>query len=234
MRSFSGIIWATLHCSQEKTGEKWHWPERPTPNLSKKPFSLPKKADAVIFVGGWSHGHEGMPWGIHTYDAEACDKLNLKLIFGQEELIREINRVNKNTAVVLMGGSNVEMNNWLPETRAYLHAWYAGMEGGTTIAQVLFGDVNPSGKLPVTFANSHLDYPSHTVCEFPGGETVNYAEDIFFGYRYFDTQDLEVVFPFGYGLSYTSFNFSDLKLTKREDKVLVECKNYQHRHPRRR
>jgi len=191
--------------------------------LGEEAIALAKKADAVIFVGGWIHGHEGMPWGEGTYDSEARDKLNIKLLFGQEELIREIVKANKNTAVVLMGGSNVEMNNWLPETRAYLHAWYAGMEGGTAIAQILFGEINPSGKLPMTFANSHLDYPSHAVGEFPGNKTVNYTEDIYVGYRYFDKNNKGVVFPFGFGLSYTTFNFSDLRLTQKEKKVIVQC-----------
>ena len=191
--------------------------------LGREAIVLAERADAVIFVGGWIHGHEGMPWGEGTYDAEARDKINLKLPFGQEDLIMEINKVNPNTAVVLMGGSNVEMNNWLPETRAYLHAWYPGMEGGTAMAQVLFGEVNPSGKLPMTFANSHEDYPSHSIGEFPGNETVRYTEDIYVGYRYFDTQNKEVVFPFGFGLSYTTFEFSDLKLSRKDNKVTVEC-----------
>ncbi len=191
--------------------------------LMQEAIEVARNADAVIFVGGWIHGHDGMPWGEGTYDAEARDKLNLKLLFGQEELIQEINKVNKKTAVVLMGGSNVEMKNWLPETPAYLHAWYPGMEGGTAIAQVLFGDINPSGKLPVTFANSHEDYPSHAVGEFPGNKTVQYTEDIYVGYRYFDSKNIEVVFPFGFGLSYTSFDFSGLKLTQKDKKVFVEC-----------
>lgn len=191
--------------------------------LMQEALELAKRADAVIFVGGWIHGHDGMPWGEGTYDAEARDKLNLKLIFGQEDLIRQINSVNSRTAVVLMGGSNVEMNNWLPDTRAYLHAWYPGMEGGNAIAEILFGEVNPSGKLPMTFANAHTDYPSHSVGEFPGDKTVKYTEDIYVGYRYFDTHNKEVVFPFGFGLSYTTFAFSDLKLTKQKQKVVVEC-----------
>ena len=191
-------------------------------DLMQEAVDLAEEADAVIFVGGWIHGHEGMPWGQGTYDAEARDKLNLKLIFGQEDLIRQINTVNDRTAVVLMGGSNVEMENWLPATPAYLHAWYPGMEGGTAIAEILFGEVNPSGKLPMTFANSHEDYPSHSIGEFPGDGTVDYAEDIYVGYRYFDTQNKDVIFPFGFGLTYTSFEFSDLQVTKQEDKVIVQ------------
>lgn len=191
--------------------------------LMREAVALAEQADAVIFVGGWIHGHEGMPWGEGTYDAEARDKLNLKLIFGQEELIREINRVNENTAVVLMGGSNVEMSGWLPQTSAYLHAWYPGMEGGTVIAEILFGEVNPSGKLPVTFADSHELYPSHAVGEFPGDETVDYAEDIYVGYRYFDTEEIPVTFPFGFGLSYTTFEFSDLNVAREGDTVRVQA-----------
>jgi len=191
-------------------------------DLMQEAVELAEEADAVIFVGGWIHGHEGMPWGQGTYDAEARDKLNLKLIFGQEDLIRQINGVNDRTAVVLMGGSNVEMENWLPDTPAYLHAWYPGMEGGTAIAEILFGEVNPSGKLPVTFANSHEDYPSHSIGEFPGDGTVDYAEDIYVGYRYFDTENKDVFFPFGFGLSYTTFEFSDLQVSKQEDKVIVQ------------
>ncbi|MFW6348689.1 MAG: glycoside hydrolase family 3 protein, partial [Cyclonatronaceae bacterium] len=182
--------------------------------LMQEAVELARRADAVIFVGGWIHGHEGMPWGQGTYDAEARDKLNLKLIFGQEELIRQINAVNDRTTVVLMGGSNVEMSGWLPDTPAYLQAWYPGMEGGTAIAEILFGEVNPSGKLPMTFADSHEEYPSHSIGEFPGDGSVDYEEGIYVGYRYFDTEEKPVVFPFGFGLSYTSFAFSDLKLTK--------------------
>lgn len=192
-------------------------------DLMQEAVALAEQADAVIFVGGWIHGHEGLPWGQGTYDAEARDKLNLKLTFGQEELIRQINSVNDRTAVVLMGGSNVEMSNWLPGSGAYLHAWYPGMEGGTAIAEILFGDVNPSGKLPMTFANSHEDYPSHSIGEFPGDGTVEYAEDIYVGYRYFDTYEKPVTFPFGFGLSYTTFEFSDLKLTLDDNKVIVQC-----------
>ncbi len=191
-------------------------------SLMREAVALAEQADAVIYVGGWIHGHEGMPWGVGTYDAEARDKLNLKLIFGQEELIKQINSVNDRTAVVLMGGSNVEMDNWLPDTPAYVHAWYPGMEGGTALAEILFGDVNPSGKLPMTFANSHEDYPSHSIGEFPGDGTVDYAEDIYVGYRYFDTHDRPVHFPFGFGLSYTTFEFTDLKVTRNGDRVVVQ------------
>ncbi|HAP61990.1 MAG TPA: glycosyl hydrolase, partial [Cytophagales bacterium] len=136
--------------------------------LASEAIAVAENADAVIYVGGWIHGLDGMPWGKGTYDAEALDKQDIKLLFGQEALINSIAAANPNTAVVLMGGSNVEMNNWLGNVPSVLQAWYTGMEGGNAIANILFGEVNPSGKLPMTFANSHMDYPSHKVGEYPG------------------------------------------------------------------
>ena len=191
--------------------------------LVKDAVAIAKKADYVIFVGGWIHGFEGYPWGEGTFDSEARDKVNLKLTFGQEELIQELTKVNKNVISVLYGGSQVEMNNWLPKVKAYIHTWYPGMEGGTALAQILFGEVNPSGKLPVTFANSHNDYPSHKIGEFPGSASVDYKEDIFVGYRYFATENINVPFSFGFGLSYTNFTFSNLKTSKDKSDIIVTC-----------
>jgi beta-glucosidase len=146
------------------------------------------------------------------------------LIFGQEELINKIAKVNPNLAVVIMGGSNVEMENWIGNAKAVLQAWYPGMEGGNALANILFGKVSPSGKLPMTFANSHLDYPAHAIGEFPGEDLrVEYKDDIYVGYRYFEKEEVNPVFPFGYGLSYTSFEFSDMDVNKKEDQVVVSC-----------
>jgi beta-glucosidase len=182
------------------------------------------KADAVIFVGGWIHNYDQTVWDGTAFDMEGKDKTNLKLIYGQEELINRIAKANPTTAVVLMGGSNVEMKNWMDNVPAILQAWYPGMEGGNALAKIIFGESNPSGKLTVTFANTHREYPSHAVGEFPGKDLrVNYTEGIYVGYRYFDKQNLKPVFPFGYGLSYTSFGFSNLKLTKQSGEVVVEC-----------
>ncbi len=181
-------------------------------------------ADAVIFVGGWIHNYDQTVWGGTAFDMEGKDKTNLKLIYGQEELINRIAKANPKTTVVLMGGSNVEMKNWMDHVPAILQAWYPGMEGGNALAKIIFGETNPSGKLPMTFANTHKEYPSHAVGEFPGKDLrVNYAEGIYVGYRYFDKQNLEPVYPFGYGLSYTSFSFSNLKLTQKAGQVVVEC-----------
>ncbi|MEL6538725.1 MAG: glycoside hydrolase family 3 C-terminal domain-containing protein, partial [Bacteroidota bacterium] len=168
------------------------------------------------------HGHEGMGWGEGTYDSEAGDKENIKLMFGQEALINNLAAANPNMAVVIMGGSNVEMANWMGNVPSLLQAWYAGMEGGNALANILFGEVSPSGKLPMTFANSHLDYPSHTVGQYPGQDgSVEYTEGVMVGYRYFDTEDIAPIFPFGHGLSYTSFEYSDLTVDKQGDAAVL-------------
>jgi beta-glucosidase len=193
--------------------------------LIQDAVAIAKKADYVIFVGGWIHGFDGYAWGEGTFDSEARDKVNLKLTFGQEELLQELTTVNRNVISVIYGGSQVEMKNWLPNVKAYIHAWYPGMEGGTALAQILFGDVNPSGKLPVTFANSHMDYPSHSIGEFPGGDEVKYTEDIFVGYRYFASKNISVPFAFGHGLSYTSFAFSNMVTSTgdNDNEIRVTC-----------
>jgi beta-glucosidase len=96
---------------------------------------------------------------------------------------------------------------------AVLQAWYPGMEGGNALARVLFGDVNPSGKLPATFPKKLADSPPHALGNYPGTNgTMTYTEGLLVGYRWFDTKGIEPEFPFGYGMSYTTFNYSDLKL----------------------
>lgn len=193
--------------------------------LADKAVDAAAKADVVIFVGGWIHNYDMTKWGGTAFDMEGQDKSDLKLIYGQEDLIKRIASVNPNTTVVIMGGSNVEMKNWMGHVKAIVQAWYPGMEGGNALARILFGYVNPSGKLPMTFANSHLDYPSHAVGEFPGTNlVVNYTEGIYVGYRYFDKENLTPLFPFGHGLSYTSFEFSNLVVTNKGGQIRVECK----------
>lgn len=192
--------------------------------LADEAVSAAQKADAVIFVGGWIHNYDMTAWGGTAFDMEGQDKTDLKLIYGQEDLINRIAAVNPKTAVVIMGGSNVEMKNWMNHVPAILQAWYPGMEGGNALARILFGETNPSGKLPMSFANSHLDYPSHAVGEFPGKALrVNYTEGIYVGYRYFEKEKKEVLFPFGHGLSYTNFIFNDLKVNSTSENVTIEC-----------
>jgi len=114
---------------------------------------------------------------------------------------------------VLMGGGAVEMDAWLAKVPAVLYAWYPGIEGGNALARVLFGDVDPSGKLPCTFPKRLADSPAHALHAYPGtnGPEV-YREGLLVGYRWYDTKKIEPLFPFGYGLSYTTFKYSDLNL----------------------
>ena len=118
-----------------------------------------------------------------------------------------------------MGGGAVEMGSWLSRTPALLYAWYPGMEGGNALARILFGDVNPSGKLPCTFPKRLADSPAHALNAYPGTNgTVTYDEGLLVGYRWFDARKIEPLFPFGYGLSYTKFEYSGLKLTPDKDR----------------
>jgi beta-glucosidase len=147
------------------------------------------------------------------YDTEGADRKDIKLPGGQDELIQKIVQTNPKTVVILYGGGAVEMDAWLAQVPALLYAWYPGLEGGNALARVLFGDVNPSGKLPCTFPKRLADSPAHALDAYPGtnGKVV-YKEGLLVGYRWFDTKKIEPLFPFGYGLSYTTFKYSNLKL----------------------
>lgn len=166
-----------------------------------------KDADAVIYVGGLTH----------DYDTEGQDRESLKLPYGQDELISKLLDVRPDTVVVMQVGSPVDMSAWVDKAKALICGWYAGMEGGAALAEVIFGEVNPSGRLPETFPVSVKDCPAVVLGEFPGGDSVNYGEDIFVGYRYYDTYDVRTAFPFGYGLSYTEFVMTGLSAK------VVEC-----------
>ena len=127
-------------------------------------------------------------------------------------------KANPKTVVVFNGGGAVEMGPWLAKTPALLYAWYGGLEGGNALARVLFGDVNPSGKLPCTFPKQLADSPAHALDAYPGTNgTVTYTEGLLVGYRWFDTKKIEPLFPFGFGLSYTTFKYSGLKLVPDKD-----------------
>lgn len=197
-----------------------------------KVISKPEKADAVILVVGLKHKR--------FYDSENVDRLILELPSEQIELINETTKKNPNIIVVLISGSPVAMDGWLENVPAVLEAWYPGMEGGNAIADIIFGDVNPSGKLPVTFPKKLVDSPAHQSYKtYPGiktwddikegdmeiknkqirikygrGDNVYYDEGVFVGYRHFDTKNIEPLFPFGHGLSYTSFSYDNLKISK--------------------
>ena len=160
---------------------------------------LAKSADvAVVFAG--------MPQG---FESEGGDRPDMALPGPQDELIRAVAEANANTVVVLNCGSPVEMP-WIDDVAATVLAFYPGQEGGNAVTNILLGEVNPSGKLSVTYPKRYEDNPSFI--NYPGTREVRYGEGIFVGYRYYDQKDVEPLFPFGYGLSYTTFAYSDLQV----------------------
>ena len=163
-----------------------------------------KSADIVIYVGGLSHGRGG--------DEEGSDRADMKLPGSQDELLAKIVEANPKTIVIFNGGGPVEMGSWLEKTPAVLYAWYGGLEAGNALAHVLFGDVDASGRLPCTFPKQLADSPAHALNAYPGSDTVNYVEALLVGYRWFDIKKIEPLFAFGHGLSYTTFEYSNLKL----------------------
>ena len=167
-----------------------------------------RDADAVIYIGGLTH----------DYDTEGQDRTSMKLPYDQDKLICELLKVRPDTIITMVAGSPVDMSAWSSQASTLLYSWYAGMEGGYALAEVLFGHVNPSGHLPETFPVSEKDCPAVVLGEFPGGDKVRYGEGIFVGYRYYDTYDVAPAFPFGYGLSYTDFCLAGLTVKTAGDK----------------
>jgi len=155
----------------------------------------------VVVVVGRYWKNEGEGFDVKTMDLPA----------GQNELIAAVEKANPHTVVVLNTGDPVTMTKWLDTTPALLDMWYGGQEGGNALAAILFGDANPSGKLPVSLPKRFEDSPAAK--NYPGENLhVNYAEGIYVGYRYYDTKNVEPQFPFGFGMSYTKFEYSDLKV----------------------
>lgn len=168
------------------------------------------KADIVIYVGGLNKNHE--------QDCENGDRKSLDLPFNQNNLLDQIANVNKNIGVVIVGGNAVAMP-WQSDVNSIVQAWYLGSETGTAIANVLVGDVNPSGKLPFSFPVKLEDSGAHAFDElsYPGdGKNQIYKEDILVGYRWFDTKKIKPLYAFGFGLSYTSFKVSNISINQKE------------------
>ena len=174
--------------------------------IAIKIVNNPEIADICLFIGGLNH-NKGQ-------DCENADRTNLELPEEQIELLEETIKQNKKTIVVLINGSPISMKQWHEKVPAILEAWHPGQEGGHVIADILFGDVNPSGKLPITFPKALKDSPAHKSSKtYPGNEKVYYEEGIYVGYRYFDKEKIDPLYPFGYGLSYTTFSVSNVKLS---------------------
>ncbi len=171
-------------------------------DLIERAVSVAKNCDAAIVVAGLSN----------TYESEGYDRPDMDLPGDQDELIRAVAGVNPKTVVVVNVGAPVKMD-WIKAVNAVILAYYPGQEGGHALADILFGDVNPSGKLTVTFPKRLEDNPAYL--DYPGLKDVHYGEGVFVGYRYYDTKNVATLFPFGHGLSYTTFEYKDLKLPEK-------------------
>ncbi len=181
--------------------------------LLKAALDVARTADAVVFVGGLNKNH--------LQDCEGGDRVSYGLPFGQEKLLEELSKVNPNIVVVLLSGNAVAMP-WLDKVKAVVQAWYIGSEAGNAIADVLSGAVNPSGRLPFTFPKRLEDNGamSFGISSFPGEKgKQTYKEDILVGYRWHEAKQIAPLFPFGFGLSYTTFEYGKLRASYNQCKA---------------
>ena len=175
-----------------------------------------KKSDVAIIFAGLNH----------DFDSESFDRIHMRLPYGQEQLIQEVTKANPKTIVVIIAGSPLELSGIAYYVPAIVWSWYGGMEAGNAVIDVLSGKEFPSGKLPFTMPVTLNQSPAHVLGNFPGRDLKTiYEEDIFVGYRWYDTKGIEPLYPFGFGLSYTSFAIYDVSTDKKEytkkDKILV-------------
>lgn len=199
-------------------GNDWKPDPKRQQELREEAVLLAQECDEVIFIGGLNH----------EYDVEGKDRADMKLPYGQDALLDALLSVRQDMTIVLVAGSPVEMP-WLEKAENLIWCYYAGMEGGRALAEVLFGEVNPSGKLAETMIKTISDCPAHTIGTFGNKDTVTYKEGIMVGYRYYDTNQTEVNFCFGHGLSYTNFSYSSLEVKKENTdsdswKLTITCK----------
>ena len=179
-------------------------------SLRNDALAKAKEADLIVFVGGLNKNH--------LQDCEAADRKTYHLPFGQDDMIRDLLAINPNLVLVLMSGNAVEMP-WVKEVPAIVQAWYAGSESGTALANILSGKVNPSGKLPFSFPVKLTDNGAHSfdALSYPGDSIRQvYKEDILVGYRWHDTKKIPALYPFGHGLSYTTFTYGKATLSAKE------------------
>lgn len=190
--------------------------DRSARQLIEEAVRIAQSADYVIFIGGLNKsGHQ---------DCEDTDRKGLELPYKQDKVIGALAKVNKNLIVVNISGNAVAMP-WISEVPAVIQAWYLGTEAGNAIASVLVGDVNPSGKLPFTFPEKLEDVGAHQLGDYPGRQREDgifdekYNESIFVGYRWTDKQKIRPLFPFGHGLSYTTFAYGKATVNKKVMKI---------------
>ncbi len=175
--------------------------------LFAEALEMAKDADAVIFVGGLNH----------EYDVEGCDRPDMKLPYEQDMLIEALLKVRKDVILTFVGGSPVEMP-WREQAQTILWSYYAGMETGNALAQIIFGEVNPSGKLAETFPVRYEDCAAAKNGQFGKWGNIVLEEGLYCGYRHFDRQRIKPAFCFGHGLSYTSFEYSGLTMKAEKGK----------------
>ena len=174
--------------------------------LLEEAICLAKECDEVIFVGGMNH----------EYDVEGNDRGSMKLPYGQDKVIEKLLEVNPDMIVVMIAGAPVEMP-WSKQAKAIVWSYYAGMETGNALSDVLFGKVNPSGKLAETFPYTYADTPTGQNGEFAKVRRVEHREGVFVGYRYYDSKDVDVAYCFGHGLSYTEFAIENAECSSMEN-----------------
>lgn len=180
--------------------------DRSADELLSEAVALAADADLVLFIGGLNKD----PY----QDSEGSDRRGLELPYNQDRVIEALALANSNLVVALISGNAVAMP-WLDKVPAILQTWYLGSEAGHSFADVVFGDVNPSGKLPFTFPAALEDSPAHYQGKaFPNPGEAHYDEGIFVGYRWFEHKDIKPLFAFGHGLSYTAFEYSDARISK--------------------
>lgn len=185
--------------------------------LKTEALEKAKTADLIIFIGGMNKNHK--------QDCENGDRESYDLSFGQNELISELAQIQPRIVVVTYGGNPYAMP-WINQVPALVHCWYLGSESGSALANVLTGKVCPSGKLPVTFARNYEDYPyvKYGKEAYPGVDRqVYYKEDVFVGYRGFERDKVKPLFPFGFGLSYTTFQYAKPTVNVQDGKIVVEA-----------
>jgi beta-glucosidase len=176
---------------------------RPDTLVTPEAKAVASRVDAVVLAVGFDPSTEG----------ESGDR-TFRLPPGQDELINQITAANKNTIVVVTSGGGVDMTSWVDHVPALFEAWYPGQEGGTALAQLLFGEFDPSGRLPISMERRWQDNAVHDSYYPKDGEKkVEYTEGIFVGYRHFDKSGIKPLFPFGYGLSYTTFAYKNLAVS---------------------
>jgi beta-glucosidase len=181
---------------------------RPGNLVSTDAKAMAAAADVVLIVVGFDRFSE----------SESADR-TFELPIGQDELIQQIAAINKNTIVSITSGGGVDMTQWVDRVPALFQSWYAGEEGGTALAELLFGDYSPSGKLPISLERSWKDNPVHDSYYPAVGNDIVYKEGVFLGYRHYDRASVKPLFPFGYGLSYTTFSYAHLQISPSTSKL---------------